>query len=61
MTAAAGMDRVIDVDAHVTAPPDLWVERLPADHRDRVPMIRRTTNPGAVTAPGERGAAPNGP
>src|SRR5262245_26962665 len=37
----ATMDLVIDVDAHVTEPPDLWVERVPAKHRDRVPVIQR--------------------
>ena len=40
------MDWVIDVDAHVTEPPDLWVERLPAKFRDRVPRW----SSGATTA-----------
>jgi predicted TIM-barrel fold metal-dependent hydrolase len=32
-------DWVIDVDTHVTEPPDLWSSRLPARFRDRAPRI----------------------
>ncbi len=30
---------IIDVDTHVTEPPDLWTARAPASFRDRVPRI----------------------
>lgn len=36
-----GREWVIDVDAHVTEPPDLWADRLPAKWRDRAPRVRR--------------------
>ena len=41
MTSAPSLDWVIDVDAHVTEPPDLWLERVEARHRDSVPQMRR--------------------
>jgi predicted TIM-barrel fold metal-dependent hydrolase len=41
MTAGTTLDWVIDVDALVTEPPDLWVERVPDKYRDHVPIIRR--------------------
>jgi len=33
--------RLIDTDTHVNEPPGLWVERVPAKHRDRVPRVQR--------------------
>ncbi len=41
MSSAPALDWVIDVDAHVTEPADLWVERVPAKYRDRVPTMQR--------------------
>jgi predicted TIM-barrel fold metal-dependent hydrolase len=31
--------RIIDVDAHITEPPDLWTRRAPARLADRVPRV----------------------
>jgi predicted TIM-barrel fold metal-dependent hydrolase len=31
--------RVVDVDAHITEPPDLWTRRAPARYVDRVPRV----------------------
>jgi len=31
--------RIIDVDAHITEPPDLWTSRAPARFRERVPRV----------------------
>ncbi|HEV8296828.1 MAG TPA: amidohydrolase family protein [Acidimicrobiales bacterium] len=31
--------KVIDVDAHITEPDDLWTSRAPAAYRDRVPTV----------------------
>lgn len=33
--------RLIDADSHVNEPPGLWVDRVPAQHRDRVPRMER--------------------
>jgi predicted TIM-barrel fold metal-dependent hydrolase len=33
--------KIIDVDTHLTEPPNLWTSRAPARYRDRVPQIRR--------------------
>ena len=30
---------IIDVDAHITEPPDLWTSRAPASLKDRVPRV----------------------
>jgi len=30
---------VIDVDAHITEPDDLWTSRAPAGYEDRVPRV----------------------
>jgi predicted TIM-barrel fold metal-dependent hydrolase len=38
---AASHDWIIDVDTHVTEPPDLWTRRLPARLQDRAPRIVR--------------------
>jgi predicted TIM-barrel fold metal-dependent hydrolase len=32
--------RLIDADAHINEPPDLWSERLPAKFRDRAPQMK---------------------
>jgi predicted TIM-barrel fold metal-dependent hydrolase len=32
--------KIIDCDAHLTEPPDLWVSRVPASLRTRVPELR---------------------
>ncbi|HJY84374.1 MAG TPA: amidohydrolase family protein [Candidatus Binatia bacterium] len=37
--------KVIDVDTHLTEPPDLWTAQVPAPSKDRVPYVKRT---GAV-------------
>ena len=40
---AASIDYpIIDADAHVNEPPDLWQERVPARWRDRAPKLERT-------------------
>ena len=40
MTAATPTDvPVVDVDAHWTEPPELWVDRAPAAFKDRVPRL----------------------
>jgi len=33
---------LIDADTHITEPPDVWVDRVPARFRDRVPHVVRT-------------------
>lgn len=33
--------KVIDVDTHLTEPPDVWTARLPASMHDKVPQIKR--------------------
>src|SRR5262245_54574170 len=33
------MDWVIDVDTHITEPPDLWTSRLPKKFQERSPRI----------------------
>jgi predicted TIM-barrel fold metal-dependent hydrolase len=38
-------DWVIDVDTHITEPPDLWSSRLPSKYRERAPrMVRDPQN-----------------
>lgn len=32
-------DRVISADTHINEPPNLWLDRLPAQYRDRAPRI----------------------
>jgi predicted TIM-barrel fold metal-dependent hydrolase len=32
--------RIIDTDAHITEPPDLWTSRAPASYRDRLPRVK---------------------
>ena len=33
---------ILDADAHVNEPPDLWLERLPAKWRDRAPRVEHS-------------------
>jgi predicted TIM-barrel fold metal-dependent hydrolase len=33
--------KVIDVDTHLTEPPDLWTAQVPATAKDRVPYVKR--------------------
>jgi len=40
------MDWVIDCDAHITEPGDLWTSRLPARHRERAPRMVRNPETG---------------
>src|SRR5688500_3658842 len=35
------LDRIIDADAHVSEPPDLWTSRVPRKYRDHVPHVVR--------------------
>lgn len=42
MAEAHPSDRwFIDADTHITEPPDVWVDRVPARFRDRVPQVVR--------------------
>ncbi|MBV9659647.1 MAG: amidohydrolase [Acidimicrobiales bacterium] len=36
--------KVIDVDTHLSEPPDLWTSRAPASWRDRVPQVREDSD-----------------
>lgn len=42
MSAAQDFGWIIDADTHITEPPDVWVDRVPAKFRDRVPHVVRT-------------------
>jgi len=37
---------LIDADAHVQEPPDLWVDRVPASWRDRAPRVEQGADGG---------------
>ena len=37
---------IIDVDTHITEPPDVWTSRVPAKYRDRVPHVERDPQSG---------------
>ena len=50
--------RVIDVDCHLTEPPDLWTARFPAGRRDEVPHIERIDGRDTWVAGGTRLGAP---
>jgi predicted TIM-barrel fold metal-dependent hydrolase len=50
--------RVIDVDTHLTEPPDVWTARMPAAMHDRVPHIERQDGQDVWMADGERLGAP---
>lgn len=49
---------VIDVDTHVTEPPDLWTSRVPAKWRERVPRIESFDGKAFWVIDGRRGIAP---
>jgi predicted TIM-barrel fold metal-dependent hydrolase len=49
---------VIDVDTHLTEPPDAWTARMPANLHDRVPHIERIDGRDTWMADGERLGAP---
>ena len=40
---AASIDYpIVDADAHVNEPPNLWLDRVPAKWRDRAPRVEHT-------------------
>jgi predicted TIM-barrel fold metal-dependent hydrolase len=49
---------VVDVDSHLTEPPDVWTARVPASRRDEVPHIERIDGQDVWYANGERLGAP---
>lgn len=66
--------RVIDVDSHITEPPDVWTARVPASMRSKVPSIVRIdgvdtwmaddvriSTPGVVSMAGYDGIIPDYP
>jgi len=50
--------RVIDVDSHLTEPPDTWTARFPASRHDDVPHIERIDGRDVWMAGGERIGCP---
>lgn len=50
--------QVIDVDSHLTEPPDVWTARVPASQHDAVPHIERVDGQDTWFANGERLGAP---
>ena len=49
---------IIDADAHVQEPPDLWQSRAPAKLRDRAPRVRHSEEGRCLDV--RRGQAPAG-
>ncbi len=49
---------VIDVDAHLTEPPDVWTARFASTHHDAVPHIERIDGRDTWMAGGERIGSP---
>ncbi len=49
---------VIDVDTHLTEPPDVWTARLPSSRHDEVPHIERIDGKDTWMAAGQRLGAP---
>src|SRR4051812_6427441 len=39
--------RVVDTDAHISEPADLWTSRLPSKWQDIAPHVERDSNVGA--------------
>jgi hypothetical protein len=37
----ATIELIIDADAHITEPPEVWTARVPAKYRDAVPHVVR--------------------
>ncbi|MCU1394966.1 MAG: hydrolase [Ilumatobacteraceae bacterium] len=50
--------RVIDVDTHLTEPPDVWTARMPKAMHDQVPHIERIDGKDTWMVSGERLGAP---
>ena len=50
--------QVIDVDSHITEPPDVWTARMPASMHDKVPHIERIDGVDAWVAGGVRISSP---
>jgi uncharacterized protein len=50
--------RVIDVDTHLTEPPDVWTSRVPASMADRVPHVERRDGRDVWVADGNVIGAP---
>ena len=50
--------RVIDVDTHLTEPPDTWTARVPVAMHDDVPHIERVNGQDVWMASGNRLGAP---
>jgi hypothetical protein len=50
--------RVIDVDTHVTEPPDLWTSRLPSKWQARAPHVERIRGRDFWMIDGKRALAP---
>ena len=40
MTVSASDLKVVDVDAHLSEPWDLWTKRAPKGYEDRVPRVK---------------------
>ena len=49
---------VIDVDTHLTEPPDVWTARMPAAMHERVPHIERVEGQDVWMAEGQRLGTP---
>lgn len=58
MTDLFDRHAVIDVDTHLTEPPDAWTARLPKHLHDQVPHIERIDGRDTWMAGGERLGAP---
>ena len=50
--------RVIDVDTHLTEPPDIWTDRVPARWGDQIPHIERVNGRDVWMAGGMRIGSP---
>ena len=50
--------KVVDVDSHLTEPPDTWTARFPASRHDDVPHIERIGDQDVWMAGGERLGVP---
>jgi predicted TIM-barrel fold metal-dependent hydrolase len=57
MTAVATFGSYVSADSHVTEPPEVWTDRLPAAYRDRAPILAHPEGMGAtiVIDPGGEG------
>lgn len=58
MTDLFDTHRVIDVDTHLTEPPDTWTRSFPASLHDKVPHIERVDGVDQWMVSGERIGAP---